>query len=159
MAELNAAEATVGACCAPEQQASCCEPSEKAGCCPPDSSRCGCPAGQADDDVDVREQVRLRYAAAARGAGAEETAGSCTAGLTDEQGREVFGGSLYREHDVGDAQGVLTASLGCGVPTAVADLHEGEIVLDLGSGAGADVLRSFAHISPPDSWRAGRVSR
>ena len=40
----------------------------------------------------------------------------------------------------------LAASLGCGVPTAVADLHEGETVLDLGSGAGADVLISARRV-------------
>jgi ubiquinone/menaquinone biosynthesis C-methylase UbiE len=42
----------------------------------------------------------------------------------------------------------VEASLGCGVPTAVADLHEGEIVLDLGSGAGADVLISARRVGP-----------
>ena len=42
----------------------------------------------------------------------------------------------------------VQASLGCGVPTAVADLHEGETVLDLGSGGGADVLISAARVGP-----------
>ena len=42
----------------------------------------------------------------------------------------------------------MKASLGCGVPTAVADLHEGETVLDLGSGAGADVLISARRVGP-----------
>ena len=42
----------------------------------------------------------------------------------------------------------VAASLGCGVPTAVADLHEGETVLDLGSGAGADVLISARRVGP-----------
>ena len=46
----------------------------------------------------------------------------------------------------------MGASLGCGVPTAVADLHEGEVVLDLGSGAGADVLISACRVG-----RAGRA--
>jgi ubiquinone/menaquinone biosynthesis C-methylase UbiE len=59
----------------------------------------------------------------------------------------VFGGTLY---DRGEADGAteaaVAASLGCGVPTAVADLHEGEIVLDLGSGAGADVLISARRV-------------
>jgi arsenite methyltransferase len=45
-------------------------------------------------------------------------------------------------------QAALDASLGCGVPTAVADLHEGEAVLDLGSGAGADVLISARRVGP-----------
>jgi len=46
------------------------------------------------------------------------------------------------------AQGAVAASLGCGVPTAVADLRPGEIVLDLGSGAGADVLVSARRVTP-----------
>jgi hypothetical protein len=66
MAELSAAETTSHACCAPEQRAACCEPSEKGDCCARESSTCGCSAGQTSDDVDVREQVRERYAAAAR---------------------------------------------------------------------------------------------
>ena len=52
--------------------------------------------------------------------------------------------------DEGDAapKAAVEASLGCGVPTAVADLHEGETVLDLGSGAGADVLISARRVGP-----------
>ena len=50
-----------------------------------------------------------------------------------------------RQSDVPEA---ISASLGCGVPTAVADLHEGETVLDLGSGAGADVLISARRVGP-----------
>jgi len=68
---------------------------------------------------------------------------------TDEQGREVFGAELYgpdSAHGAPDA--ALAASLGCGVPTAVADLHPGEVVLDLGSGAGADVLISARRVAP-----------
>ena len=61
----------------------------------------------------------------------------------------MFGGTLYDQatgQDVPEA--ALGASLGCGVPTAVADLHEGETVLDLGSGAGADVLISARRVGP-----------
>jgi SAM-dependent methyltransferase len=65
----------------------------------------------------------------------------------DKNGTEVFGSSLYG----GEAQLAPTAveaSLGCGVPTAVADLHDGETVLDLGSGAGTDVLISARRVAP-----------
>src|SRR5436190_10566322 len=106
---------------------------------------------------DIRERVRERYAAVAKDAGA----GCCgpsgcspcacepDAALTDREGRLVFGGSLYDTAGVGsEAFAALEASLGCGVPTAVADLHEGETVLDLGSGAGADVLISARRVGP-----------
>jgi arsenite methyltransferase len=84
--------------------------------------------------TDVREMVRERYA----------TAAGCACGPTT-----VFGGRLY---DAAETEAVpaaaVNASLGCGVPTAVADLHEGETVLDLGSGAGADVLISARRVGP-----------
>ena len=57
----------------------------------------------------------------------------------------MFGSALYAETD-DVPEGAVGASLGCGVPTAVADLHEGEVVLDLGSGAGADVLISARRV-------------
>ena len=61
----------------------------------------------------------------------------------------MFGSELYEEQPSGAGmKAALSASLGCGVPTAVADLHEGEIVLDLGSGAGADVLISARRVGP-----------
>jgi SAM-dependent methyltransferase len=84
-------------------------------------------------DPDIRETVRARYArAAGDGCGC---------------GQDVFGESLYgaAETDGATAE-ALQASLGCGVPTAVAELHEGETVLDLGSGAGADVLISARRV-------------
>jgi arsenite methyltransferase len=107
-------------------------------------------------DTDIRDRVRERYAAAANAAATADAGccGSAFAGcgqdmaLTDRQGNEVFGGGLY--DDEGDAvpKAAVEASLGCGVPTAVADLHEGETVLDLGSGAGADVLISARRVAP-----------
>jgi SAM-dependent methyltransferase len=61
----------------------------------------------------------------------------------------VFGAGLYAAaNEPGIPEEAVSASLGCGVPTAVADLHEGEIVLDLGSGAGADVLISARRVGP-----------
>lgn len=106
----------------------------------------------------VREAVRQRYADAAllSSAGEHEQsraleAESCGAPLrrTDSAGQEVFGGALYSGGDALGATGnAVAASLGCGVPTAVADLAAGQTVLDLGSGAGADVLISARRVGP-----------
>ena len=108
--------------------------------------------------TDVREAVRTRYADAARAAAAGARA-SCEAGAdscdcaTDpigaEQGFRGFGVRLYSGEERGQLpETARLASLGCGVPTAVADLQEGESVLDLGSGAGADVLISARRVGP-----------
>jgi SAM-dependent methyltransferase len=107
----------------------------------------------------VRDKVREKYAAAARSAAAGESCGCSTepvaccgpsdVELRDHTGEQVFGDSLYSAEDaVGATDAAVQASLGCGVPTAVADLHEGETVLDLGSGAGADVLISARRVGP-----------
>ena len=90
--------------------------------------------------TDIREAVRDRYAAAAR-----SSAGCCSPADADG----VFGAKLYDGATGADVpEAALNASLGCGVPTAVADLHEGETVLDLGSGGGADVLISAGRVGP-----------
>ena len=110
-------------------------------------------------DTDIRKQVRERYAAAATAAATNTSSGCCGGGsafagcgpdmaLTDKQGNEVFGATLYAGQEHGAPAAAVEASLGCGVPTAVADLHEGETVLDLGSGAGADVFLSARRVGP-----------
>ncbi len=98
----------------------------------------------------VRETVRQRYAAAAQAVDGGAGCGCRPAvSLTDEHGSEVFGSTLYDAEDAdAGSSSAIGASLGCGVPTAVADLHEGETVLDLGSGAGADVLISARRVGP-----------
>jgi ubiquinone/menaquinone biosynthesis C-methylase UbiE len=61
----------------------------------------------------------------------------------------VFGGGLYDAEQRGALpEAAVLASLGCGNPTAVADLHEGETVLDLGSGGGIDVILSGKRVGP-----------
>jgi len=101
----------------------------------------------------IRETVRAKYAAAAVAAteGRDAPASCCgpqEIALSDSSGTQVFGDALYDADEVGDAAHAVTASLGCGMPTAVADLHEGETVLDLGSGAGTDVLISAKRVGP-----------
>jgi arsenite methyltransferase len=100
---------------------------------------------------DVRETVRARYAEAAVAAAAHGKAscgdGGC--GCGDDCGCSPFGAGLYQatDRDVLPDEAVL-ASLGCGNPTAVADLRPGEVVLDLGSGGGIDVLLSAQRVGP-----------
>jgi arsenite methyltransferase len=146
MVELNAD------CCTPTAQETCCEPFEKSSCCGDEhGNACGCSAGAGESKTitatatvdQVREIVRDRYASAA----AVAAAGAACCGPAEEAG--VFGASLYAgSGESGAPEGAINASLGCGVPTAVADLHEGETVLDLGSGAGADVLISARRVGP-----------
>jgi arsenite methyltransferase len=95
---------------------------------------------------ELRERVRDRYAAAA----VEATKGSscCDSSCCSEASSD-FGESLYTldQRDELPTEAVL-ASLGCGNPIAVADLHEGETVLDLGSGGGIDVILSARRVGP-----------
>jgi arsenite methyltransferase len=100
--------------------------------------------------TDLREAVRARYAAAARRAASAGTpCCEVSAPAVDRAEGHVFGSALYASDEAADAPAeAVNASLGCGVPTAVADLHEGETVLDLGSGAGADVLISAQRVGP-----------
>ena len=96
----------------------------------------------------LREEVRARYAEAARAVSQTGT-GSCGSGSCCSTPTEsaAFGGALYDpEQRAAVPGGATTASLGCGNPTAVADLREGETVLDLGSGGGIDVLLSAQRV-------------
>jgi arsenite methyltransferase len=83
---------------------------------------------------EVREAVRERYANAALSAASNSEAGCCSTA------------------DASCGCGPSSSALGCGNPTAVADLHDGEVVLDLGSGGGEDVFISASRVGP-----AGRV--
>ena len=88
---------------------------------------------------DIHEQVRARYARAAT-----EPSSCCAPGTED-----AFGGALYADAErEGLPEQAILASLGCGNPTAVAELREGETVLDLGSGGGIDVLLSARRVGP-----------
>jgi arsenite methyltransferase len=115
-------------------------------------------ARQTDKDA-LREQVRARYAAAAT----KVTGGDCGCGQPADCGcgdgccasgavtaeEPGFGAELYARLDRDQLPDTaLLASLGCGNPTAVAELHEGETVLDLGSGGGIDVLLSAKRVGP-----------
>ena len=97
----------------------------------------------------IREEVRSRYAEAALRVEAGDTDGcGCgTSSCCDPGSGELFGAGLYDALERDALPGAARlASLGCGNPTAVADLRTGEVVLDLGSGGGIDVLLSARRV-------------
>lgn len=106
------------------------------------------PAGaphQRDPDA-IRAAVRDRYAAAAQAA---SCCGPASCGPADPSIGEVFGQSQYPGDQRADLpEAALQASLGCGNPTALAELRPGDVVLDLGSGGGIDVLLSARRVAP-----------
>ncbi|HEY8458059.1 MAG TPA: arsenite methyltransferase [Actinopolymorphaceae bacterium] len=105
-----------------------------------------------DDPLALREHVRRRYAAAARAVTDTPTSDTCCG--SDESCapascEEGFGARLYAPTDrEALPEEALRASLGCGNPVMVAELHEGETVLDLGSGGGIDVILSARRVGP-----------
>ena len=121
-------------------------------------------------DVELREQVRQRYATAAlavtvggtnsdalaaegccgsSGADSHECCGAGSCAPASVEVDESFGAALYSAAERGELPAeALAASLGCGNPLAVAELRPGERVLDLGSGGGIDVLLSARRVGP-----------
>jgi len=93
---------------------------------------------------ELRETVRARYAAAAT---SSESCCGRDGLITDEQA-EVFGAGLYGDEADAVPDTARLASLGCGNPTVMADLQPGDVVLDLGSGGGIDVLISARRVAP-----------
>jgi arsenite methyltransferase len=89
---------------------------------------------------DLGKKVREKYGAAAR---------RVRGGERDSCGCDPVSSNLYdAAQTTGLPDGAVLASLGCGNPTALADLHPGETVLDLGSGGGIDVLLSARRVGP-----------
>ncbi|HEX3831842.1 MAG TPA: arsenite methyltransferase [Solirubrobacteraceae bacterium] len=105
------------------------------------------------DQIELRHVIRAKYAAAATvSTDVNASAASCcSAGgaIIAEDQRELFGSPLYDPADREQLpHAAVLASLGCGNPIAIAELHEGETVLDLGSGGGIDVLLSAKRVGP-----------
>jgi arsenite methyltransferase len=106
------------------------------------------------DPPAIRDAVRARYAAAARSVTADRPQAAACCGPENGSSccgpeAERFGSDLYTPDEREGLPGTaVLASLGCGNPTAVAELHSGETVLDLGSGGGIDVLLSARRVGP-----------
>jgi len=102
------------------------------------------------DETAIHDEVRARYAEAARAASASRSDSAAQASCCGPDGSAaVFGEILYADADRGALpDAAVLASLGCGNPTAVAELREGERVLDLGSGGGIDVILSARRVGP-----------
>lgn len=101
--------------------------------------------------MDLKDVVREKYAEAARRA--ERSEGGCCSstccGPSAERRDDPITSRLYTDGQVAELpQAAVEASLGCGNPTALAALHPGEVVLDLGSGGGIDVLLSARRVGP-----------
>jgi arsenite methyltransferase len=96
----------------------------------------------------VKEIVRERYGEAALRV-VEGRQSSCCGGSCGTGGDDPITSNLYTDAERAEVPGgALLASLGCGNPAALAELHEGEVVLDLGSGGGIDVLLSAKRVGP-----------
>lgn len=99
-------------------------------------------------DTNIKDVVKEKYGAAARRAAEGETATSCC-GTSGGGGCDPITSNLYDASQVGTLPiEAVIASLGCGNPTALAELAAGETVLDLGSGGGIDVLLSARRVGP-----------
>jgi arsenite methyltransferase len=95
-------------------------------------------------EADIKEVVRERYAEIAR-----SVQGSSSCCYDGEVGSRCISANLYADDETGSLpQDAVLASLGCGNPTALAQLQPGETVLDLGSGGGIDVLLSARRVGP-----------
>jgi SAM-dependent methyltransferase len=100
-------------------------------------------------DEDLKRAIRERYAERATAAAATESCGCCCSPSTPAVPNDEMARGLYAVDETGDLPPkAVLASLGCGNPTALADLRPGEVVLDLGSGGGIDVLLAARRVGP-----------
>ncbi len=112
---------------------------EKSPCCSP-----GC----CDEKASTQEIVREKYGQLAQNISAG-SGGCCGGSASAALGADIICGDLYSELETSQLPAeALLASLGCGNPTALAQLQPGQVVLDLGSGGGIDVLLSARRVGP-----------
>jgi len=102
-----------------------------------------------DTTADLKQHIQDRYGAAARQARAPEAAAASVGCCGGSCGADPITSNLYSDDERGQLpKEAVSASLGCGNPTALIDLHAGDVVLDLGSGGGIDVLLSAKRVGP-----------
>ena len=148
--------AAAGSCCEESLAApagtSCCAPAPAqaaSACCAPTPAvvtTLGRPPAKVGDAAtgDIREVVKAKYGAAAL----RVTGGGSCCGSTAPGERSPITANLYGTETAELPAEAVAASLGCGNPTALAELRPGEVVLDLGSGGGIDVLLSARRVGP-----------
>ncbi|MDH5640561.1 MAG: arsenite methyltransferase, partial [Nitrospira sp.] len=102
------------------------------------------------DEQTIKEEIKTRYGQAALQAQRQERRGCCGTGTVLEAGKlDPITSGLYADQETAAIpEDALRASLGCGNPTALAQIAPGETVLDLGSGGGIDVLLSARRVGP-----------
>jgi arsenite methyltransferase len=98
---------------------------------------------------DLKATVRQRYGQTAREIAQGATSSCCSTTCCGGNPDDPITSNLYTDAETASLPGTaVSASLGCGNPTALAELHQGEVVLDLGSGGGIDVLLSARRVGP-----------
>jgi arsenite methyltransferase len=102
------------------------------------------------DEHSLKDEIKARYGQAALQAQRQERRSCCGTGTVLEAGKlDPITGGLYADQETAAIpEDALRASLGCGNPTALAQIEPGETVLDLGSGGGIDVLLSARRVGP-----------
>jgi arsenite methyltransferase len=124
-----------------KDSAACCDP----GCCDDAAPSANVAIAPTSD---IREVVREKYGEAAKRVLIGQRSGCCGAGPAESCGDPITSNLYGDAETAGLPEQAVLASLGCGNPTALAELHEGETVLDLGSGGGIDVLLSARRVGP-----------
>ena len=114
-----------------------------------DSTSSCCGGGEPEPAQDIRDVVKQRYGQAVKAVVAGAKPSCCGSAATGMGGTDPITRDLYAaDQTSGLPEEALLASFGCGNPTALAELGPGEIVLDLGSGGGIDVLLSAKRVGP-----------
>jgi len=104
-----------------------------------------CRCGKSDENESIKDFVKEKYGEIARNAGSGKTGSCCGEGTS----KDAITRDLYTDAETkGIPVEALLASMGCANPLAIAQLNEGEVVLDLGSGGGIDVLLSARRVGP-----------